>query len=407
MPNQYNDLFEGVINGLQSVGGGLIKHKIQSDAYDLFNQSQQSLMNYVNGVNNPPQNQTNDSFTQPKVNANPIVNNGQAGVNLNIPLGDNASDESKYQRPYNNQNGSNPQRDLFDFINTKGQLGQFGDVGKPYVATLNELYGMVTPQPKDYEYKDVNGEIVRIDKKTGKTEKVYGNPKVNNQYDMTKPYLSEKDGKYYMQYPYVDKSTGKTALSEPMEINKELYDDYKGDKWLTAQQKSDIIEDRQRNIMQFKLDLGGMFGNGKKKGSGDGRTVLEKADYQSAKNLADDLRNYKNLDSESQDKVNKKLALIASNTGLSVEDVKSMINNIGNMTEKQAKNYFLTYNRNLLQEKKEIEDAYNKIIKKGYQGQDLINALLSAFGQLKGQLSSQTYSALKNKLKTEYGVTLN
>lgn len=406
MPNQYNDLFEGVINGLQSVGGGLIKHKIQSDAYDLFNQSQQSLMNYVNGVNNPPQNQTNDSFTQPKVNANPIVNNGQAGVNLNIPLGDNASDESKYQRPYNNQNGSNPQRDLFDFINTKGQLGQFGDVGKPYVATLNELYGMVTPQPKDYEYKDVNGEIVRIDKKTGKTEKVYGNPKVNNQYDMTKPYLSEKDGKYYMQYPYVDKSTGKTALSEPMEINKELYDDYKGDKWLTAQQKSDIIEGRQKNLINFKLDLGLGLGKGSKKGTGDGSTVLEKADYNNAKNLADDLRNYKNLDWEAQQKIDNKINLISKNTGMSVDEVKSMINNIGNMTEKQAKNYFNQYTRQLTQEKKDIENVYNQIIEKGYQGQDLINALISAFNQLKTQISPQTYRALQNTLKTQYGIEL-
>jgi hypothetical protein len=152
------------------------------------------------------------------------------------------------------------------------------------------------------------------------------------------------------------------------------YNDWMFDKLLTQQQKSDITLDRQKSLINFKLDLG-LLGKtkGSKSGKDEGLTLDNKDILEEIKNVKAKEKISESLSDAQKEQLNeKKNQLINNYFGGDESKWNDFAEKIMNSTEKGAKNIMKKFAPNLQSLKNQadyIRETYSKIQKKFEAGE--------------------------------------
>jgi len=346
--NQWNDFFNQLIPAVGNFGTGLIAksgyENAKSRLMDLYNKTLEARTNLLNPTRDEQLSKTGEiTEPLPKVGENPesLYSKMLAGV-----MGDAAS------------------------------LQNMGDAGKNYASSLMGLFGGLQKKQPQYEYRTVNNRLVKINKETGQptylTEEVK-KPDEKQILTSKEQFQKNEDGSYSRMFTVYNKSKDQLETKTQPATEQE-YNDWMFDKLLTQQQKSDITLDRQKSLINFKLDLG-LLGKtkGSKSGKDEGLTLDNKDILEEIKNVKAKEKISESLSDAQKEQLNeKKNQLINNYFGGDESKWNDFAEKIMNSTEKGAKNIMKKFAPNLQSLKNQadyIRETYSKIQKKFEAGE--------------------------------------
>lgn len=364
MSNQANDLFEGIINGLHSIGGGVIQHKIRQDASDIFDMAKNSIMNYYN----PQQPE------QPKPeNTNAPMNIGAIQNGLPVTNNNQGQDNSKYDKTaYNNSQLPNrKQQDLYDYVDARGQLGQYGETGTPYINALDNLFNIQKKDTKRDIREGKDGRFIDFSDPNNPKE-IYNTPKevkpeAPPQLDYS---LVRKDADGSLYY-YTDKYNPQTKQMEQVNLRKLSPDD------VTEYER---LKDKELRQGDFAPKIGGLKKGGR---GGLGKldlTLDKKNEYDNIKKYYEQGTNWQNLtDQEKTDYIGEEQRLADKYTGGDVKKFQDFKEQLMKTPSKQAQKFFNDFTSQQTKQTQAGEKyTENDISEQGKQVTSLYNQLVSS-----------------------------
>jgi hypothetical protein len=343
--NQWNDFFNQLIPAVGNFGTGLIAKSGYENAkgrlMDLYNKTLEARTNLL--TRDEQLNKTGEiTEPLPKVGESP---------------------ESLYSKM------------LASVTDDAANLGNMGDAGKNYANSLMTLFSGLQKKEPQYEYKTVNNRLVRINKQTGQptylTEEVK-KPDEKQILTSKEQFQKNEDGSYSRMFTVYNKSKDKLE-TQTQPATEQEYNDWMFDKLLTQQQKSDITENRQKNLISFKLDLGLLGKKGSKSGKDEGLTLDNKDILEEIKNVKSKEKISDSLSDEQKERLNeKKNQLINNYFGGDESKWNDFTGKIMNSTEKGAKNIMKKFAPNLQKLKNQsdyIRQTYDEIRRKFEAGE--------------------------------------
>ena len=143
MANDFNEIIDALSGGAYQLGNAVIKKNTSDDLREVFNAGKQELMKSFMPQQNIQQGQT-----------------PQGGM---------------FEQKTNEYN---PQAGIESVYNTISKIIPYGKEGEPYIDMIENIFKVNQPKTPEYDIREVNGQLVQIDKKNPANNKVvYGEPK--------------------------------------------------------------------------------------------------------------------------------------------------------------------------------------------------------------------------------------
>jgi len=269
MPNQWNEIFDGLFTGGGQVVDKIMERNRLNSKHEQLTKEFGNFSNYLGQMVKGTQDQMNSLLNPPPPPPSDLVPKTAEGIEVNSPVGQVTPPPSAITQPTTIAPSAD---DVYQKMLKKSlELNdKYGDSAKPYINAMEGLYQNFFKSPT-YEDKTIGNDVVRRDA-NGNYVKVYsGEDKVKSKLDtnFAPDTVVEEDGKYYGINYILDENT-QEAKTIKREIDKGAYDYFNG-------------------LETKKLDTGnsGRSGRGGRRG-GTG-TIKDSADDRAIKQLAKQL----------------------------------------------------------------------------------------------------------------------
>lgn len=400
MANEWNKALSGLTSGLASIGNAVIDKnaidkadtdykaardkiaKTYSELLDSNNQILEQARNHL-GLNKQP------APVVPVTMPDGSVNNFEAGTvdGSAPPVQPVYKDPKQYYQDLMNA-----------YVEGKRVLDN-NPMGQANSRALDLYYSMVQPSGKEYEYKDLNGRLVQIDKKTGETREIFNSPKPDERQILSgdERYYT-RDGKFYRGYPVYNKTQNKLEFNNEQEVSEKEFKKFE-DKQLTTPEKLELKN--QYNI-QYKMDLKDLgLGPGNKSRSTTPGLSWDPADLKS------DMKRYNELsnklpqtltEAESSELLNLKSNLL-NNLKTNEQGLQRYINELSGLSGKNLNsrvNEISKYAQNNSKIVLNIQDSIKQVVKKILSGEYNVD---SGFDFIYNNYLAKIYNSIPEELR--------